>query len=222
MPRGLRINEPDLVYHVLNRGVKQLPIFHDDEDRSEFLDWLRDTKRKYPVEVHQFALMTNHYHFLLRPLEACLSSLMQCFTSRFAVWFNRKYRHSGHAFEGRFHSIPVQEDRYYTTVSRYIHLNPVRAGIVSRPEDYRWSNYADLLAGENNPHATGGLVLDYFGTDPIYQRLRYREFVESVLDKPEPLTHRMLLKMRSWGQLPIKIGSQSPAIEALLTINKSL
>jgi putative transposase len=146
MPRSPRINVPGMVYHVINRGVKQLAIFHDDEDRLEFLDWLKEMRHKYPVEIHQYSLMTNHYHLLMRPLES-LSRMMQFFSSRFAAWFNKKYRHSGHLFQGRFHSIPVEQDSYYTTVSRYIHLNAVRAGIVLRPEHYRWSNYGSLIEG---------------------------------------------------------------------------
>src|SRR5438132_10720895 len=109
MPRAPRIDVPGVVYHVINRGVKQLPLFHQDEDLHEFLDWLIETRRRYSVEIHHYSLMTNHYHLLLRPLESSLSRLMQYFSSRFAAWFNRKYSHSGHLFQGRFHSIPVEE-----------------------------------------------------------------------------------------------------------------
>ncbi len=200
MPRAPRINVPDLVYHVINRGVKQLAIFHDDEDRLEFIDWLKDTGRKYPVEFHQYSLMTNHYHLLIRPLED-LSKLMQFFSSRFATWFNKKYRHTGHLFQGRFHSIPVEQDSYYTTVSRYIHLNAVRAGIVQRPEDYRWCNYRNLVEGKVDPLADGSLILDYFGVDPLIRIEKYRQFVEEAINKPEPVTHQTLLRMRSWGKL---------------------
>jgi REP element-mobilizing transposase RayT len=186
---------------VINRGVKQLAIFQDDEDRLEFIDWLKGTTLKYPVEVHHYSLMTNHYHLLLRPLEN-LSKMMQYFSSHFAAWLNKKYRSSGHLFQGRFHSIPVEEDRYYTTVSRYIHLNAVRAGIVRRPEDYRWCNYGNLIYGIKDPLANGGFLLDYFGTNPDRGRQRYRQFVEDLLDKPEPVTTAILLRMRSWGKLP--------------------
>src|SRR5581483_11268074 len=82
MPRPTRIDVPGLIYHVINRGVKQLAIFHDDEDRLEFIDWLAQTQRRYPVEIQQYSLMTNHYHLLLKPLESSLSKLMQFFSSR--------------------------------------------------------------------------------------------------------------------------------------------
>jgi putative transposase len=200
MPQAPRINVPGLVYHVINRGVKQLPIFHDDEDRLEFLDWLKETGCKYPLEIHHYSLMTNHYHLLLRPLES-LSRMMQFFSSRFAVWINKKYRHSGHLFQSRFHSIPVEEDNYYKIVSAYIHLNAPRAGIVTRPEDYRWSNYRNVVEGRIDPVATGGVLLDYFGSDPDMQRLRYRKFVDERILKPEPINHQILLRMRSWGKI---------------------
>jgi putative transposase len=200
MPHPPRINVPGLVYHVTNRGVKQLAIFHDTEDRLEFLDWLKETRQKYPLDIHHYSLMTNHYHLLIRPLES-LSRMMQFFSSRFASWLNKKHRHSGHLFQSRFHSIPVNEDSYYTTVSAYIHLNAVRAGIVLRPEDYRWSNYSNLIEGRTDPVATGGLILDYFGTDPMMQRQKYRRFVDEAINKPEPVTHQVLLRMRSWGKL---------------------
>ena len=141
---------------------------------------------------------------------------MQYFGSRFASWINRKYKHSGHFFQGRFHSIPVEEDRYYVTVSQYIHLNAVRAGIVQRPEDYRWCNYGNLIEGIKDPIANGGLVLDYFGSDPTIQRARYRAFVEEAIEKHEPITHRVLLRMRSWGRLPTAAQPRSqPALSPL-------
>src|SRR6185295_8298274 len=121
--RPLRIDIPGLTYHVINRGVKRQSFFQDDEDRFEFLDWLKETRRHYDFQIQQYSLMTNHFHLLLRLGEASLSRLMQYFGSRLAKSFNRKYREAGHFFESRFHSIPVETDTYYKVVSRYIHLN---------------------------------------------------------------------------------------------------
>jgi hypothetical protein len=87
-------------------------------------------------------------------------------------------------------------------VSRYIHLNAPKAGIVERPEDYRWSNYADLVEGRKNLIATGGTILEYFGNEAEIQRLRYRQFVEDDLQKAEWVSHQTLLKMRTWGMIP--------------------
>ena len=202
MPRAPRINIPNLIYHVVNRGVQQGPLFHDDADRLEFIDWLRETRRRYPIDVHQYSLMTNHYHLLLQPLETTLSTTMQFFASRFAFFFNKKYRHTGHLFQGRFHSLPVQVDSYYTTVCRYIALNAVRAGIVKRPEDYPWCNYGRLIQGTPDPLASGGIILDFFGGNPALQRARFQKFVEEAIPRQEPITHKILLRMRSWGAPP--------------------
>src|SRR5258706_492677 len=118
MGRPPRIDIPGLVYHVFNRGVKLLPIFHDEDDRFEFIDWLQETRRRYAIEIEHYALMTNHFHLLLRLHEGSLSRALKFALSRYAREFNQKNRLKGHAFQGRFGSIPVQEDRYYMTVSR--------------------------------------------------------------------------------------------------------
>ena len=110
----------------------------------------------------------------------------------------------GHVFQSRFHSLPVQTDAYFTTVARYIHLNPVRAGIVERPEDYAWSNYGKLIRGEADPLVDSRFLLDYFGRDMGMQRETYRLYVQSALEKPEPITDRILQRMRFWGNPPIE------------------
>ena len=202
MPRSPRIDIPGLVYHVTNRGVKRLPLFHTPEDRLEFLDWMEEAKQKYAIEIEQYCLMTNHYHLLIRLHAGSLSLAMKYSMSRYARFFNRLNGHTGHLFQDRYHSLPVQEDRYYTAVTRYIHLNPVKAGMIARPEDYPWSNYSDLIDGRTNKTATGGMILDYFGGDPISQRMRYRKFVEDDIKREELVSTEVLLKMRSWGALP--------------------
>lgn len=203
MPRAPRIDVPGLVYHLTNRGVRRLPLFHDNEDRFEFSDWLRSARQKYSLEVEQHCLMTNHFHLLARLHEGSLARVMSYVLSSYARWFNRKYKHGGHLFQARYHSIPVQEERYYVAVTRYLHLNAVKAGIVMRPEDYPWSNYRTLIDGLQDPLSTGGEVLHYFGRDPAIQRLRYQSFVEEDIAKPELISHQQLLRMRMWGKVPL-------------------
>jgi putative transposase len=205
MPRGPRIDVPGLTYHVISRGVKKLPIFLDDEDRQRFLRFMSQTRHEFPFRLHAYCLMTNHYHLLLQTLECSLSKTMQYFKKLYAIWFNRKYGHVGHVFQDRFHSIPIEEDTYFTTVSRYIHLNPVRAGIVLRPEDYAWSNYKRLISGEADPLVDPGFLLGYFGPNVAQQREKYRLFVEDMIHKPEPITEKVLQRMRFWGQPPAQI-----------------
>jgi putative transposase len=181
MPRASQIDVPGLVYHITSRGNRQLPIFHDEEDRFRFLRFLRQAQDEFPCQLHAYCLMTNHYHLLLQTLEDSLSRTMQYLNSVFASWFNRKYRHSGHLYQGRFHSIPVETDAYFTTVARYIDLNPVRAGMVQLPEDYPWSDYTHLVSGKPQPLVDSRFLLEYFGRDVAIQRDRYRQFVEEKM-----------------------------------------
>ena len=211
MPRAPRIDIPGLIYHVTARGVKKLPIFHDDEDRQRFLRLLSQTRLEFPFRLHAYCLMTNHYHLLLQTLENSLSKTMQYFKTLFAHSFNRKYGQVGHVFQGRFHSIPVQEDAYFTTVARYIHLNPVRAGIVKRPEDFPWSNYGRLIRGQIDPLVEPEFLLEYFGPEAARRRENYQRFVEEAIKKPEPVTEDILYRMRFWGSPPKEFNlSQKP------------
>jgi hypothetical protein len=151
--------------------------------------------------------MTNHFHLLIQPINSSLSKMMQWFKRTYSAWLNLKYSRVGHSFQGRFHSIPVETDAYFTTVSRYIHLNPVRAGIVQRPEEYPWSNYQRLLRYERDPLVDTQFLLDYFGqggSDPV---VGYKRFVDDQIDKPEPITLPVLYRMRSWGAPPL-FGTQ--------------
>jgi putative transposase len=204
MPKHPRIDIPGLIYHVTSRGARQLALFHDDQDRQMFLRFLIQARDLFPFRIHAYCLMTNHFHLLLQTLDSSLSELMKRFKWTYSAWLNMKYSRVGHSFQGRFHSIPVEKDAYFTTVSRYIHLNPVKAGIVERPEEYPWSNYGHLIRGEIDPIVDPGFLLEYFG-DEIHQQVAgYKRFVEDRLDKPEPITLQALYRMRSWGMMPIK------------------
>ena len=202
MPRAPRIDIPGLVYHLTARGVKRLPIFGDDQDRQEFLRLLRWTRDQFPFTLHAYCLMTNHYHLLLQTGNVALADLMQSFKTAYAKHFNRRHHHVGHVFQGRYHSIPVQEDAYFTTVARYIHLNPVKAGIVTAPQDFPWSDYPRLIKGEGDPLVESQFLLGYFGRDIALQREKYRLFVEDGISKQEPVTEKALYRMRFWGAPP--------------------
>src|SRR5438105_1422161 len=105
MPRAPRIDIPGLTYHIISRGVKRLPLFHDTQDRQQFLRFLSITRKEFPFKLHAYSLMTNDYHLLLQTLECSISKTMCYFKSLFASYFNRKYGHVGHVFQGRFHSM---------------------------------------------------------------------------------------------------------------------
>lgn len=210
MPRAPRIDVLGLPYHITCRGVKKLPLFHTDEDRQQFLRFLSLTQKELPFDLHAYSLMTNHYHLLLQTVNYPLAKIMHHFQKSFAVWANRTHQQSGHVFEARFHSIPVQTDAYFTTVARYIHLNAVRAGLVTRPEDYPWSDYPDLLAGKPHALVKPGFLLDYFGRDISLQREKYKRFVDEAIERPEPITMARLRRMRYWGNPKVILRQINP------------
>jgi putative transposase len=204
MPRGPRIDFPGLISHVISRGVKQIAIFRDDEDRQRFLQILAIAKADSPFVLHNYSLMTNHFHLLMEMIKGSLSQTMQFIKFYYAQWFNFKYGLTGHLFQGRFHSIPVQEDNYLIAVSRYIDLNSVEARIVQRPEDYPWASYGRVVRGEADPLVDPRFILGYFGPDTARQREKYRAFVEEKINAAPLITEKALWRMRYWGD-PEKI-----------------
>jgi len=182
MARPLRIEYPGAHYHVMSRGNERRRIVRDDADREKRLDWLRRTVETYGWRLHAFVLMNNHDHLFVETPQANLSGGMQFFNGSYTSYFNRRHRRSGHLFQGRYKAQLVEEEGYYLEVSRYIHLNPVRAGCVERPEQYRWSSYG----GYHNPRRTFAWttyekVLGEFGPDPKKSRAAYRKFVSAAV-----------------------------------------
>lgn len=141
MARKLRVWWPGAGYHIMSRGNHRLEIFRDDEDRQVFLSMLTQVKEKHPFKLHAYCLMSNHVHFHLETIEADPGKIMKLLNMKYAIFFNKKYRFVGQLMQGRFRAEVVEDDRYFLALNRYIHLNPVEAGIVLRPEDYRWSSY---------------------------------------------------------------------------------
>jgi REP element-mobilizing transposase RayT len=151
MSRAWRIEYPGALYHVLSRGNERRGIFVDDDDRRMFLDTLGEMAERFESDIAAYVLMGNHYHLLLRTRRANLSKSMQWFGVTYTNRFNSLNSHSGHLFQGRFKSMIVQNDAYLLRLSYYIHRNPVRAGMVDRLSDYRWSSYANYAYGKKAP-----------------------------------------------------------------------
>jgi REP element-mobilizing transposase RayT len=143
MARQLRIECEGAFYHVTSRENQRGDIFFDDDDREIFLEILKRTKDRYGYLLHAYVLMGNHYHLLIETPKANLSQIMQNINTSYTVYVNRRYRRWGHLFQGRFKAIVVNKEDYLLRLSRYIHLNPVKSGMVTSPKDYRWTNYAN-------------------------------------------------------------------------------
>jgi len=151
MTRQWRIEYPGALYHVLSRGNEQRTIVIDDEDRRLFLSLVGKMCERFGMEVFAYVLMDNHYHLLLRTQQANLSRGMQWLGVTYTRQFNLKYKRSGHLFQGRFKCFLIENDAYLMQLSYYMHRNPVRAGIVKRLVDYRWSSYAAYAYGKDKP-----------------------------------------------------------------------
>ena len=157
MPRGARDSLGGYCYHVLNRGNARRTVFHNDGDYDAFVRLLREAGERVDVRLVAFCLLRNHFHLLLWPRrDGDLSAYMMWLTTAHVRRYHQHYHSSGHVWQGRFRSFPIQEDDHLLTVHRYIERNPVRAGLVKRAEAWRWSSAAP--AGEHFPVLTPGPV----------------------------------------------------------------
>ena len=140
--RGARLSLPGIPWHIIQRGNNRAVCFHAEEDYQFYLHYLKEFAGKFDCAVHAYVLMTNHVHLLLTPARADSAGLlMKHLGQRYVQYINRAYRRSGTLWEGRFRSCLTQSEEYVLACYRYIELNPVRAGMVLKPEDYRWSSY---------------------------------------------------------------------------------
>lgn len=183
MARPLRIEYPGAFYHVTSRGNEQKDVFKSQKDREKFLEYLASATKRYGAVIHAYCLMTNHYHLLLETPEGNLAQIMRHINGAYTTYFNVKRKRVGHLFQGRYKAILVEADEYATELSRYIHLNPVRAGMVVSPEEYNWSSYRSYIAQDKAADwLQMDFILGYFGGKASHANNKYRQFVEDLLD----------------------------------------
>lgn len=180
MPRAARLDIPDLLQHVIVRGVNRTDIFLDDADRLRFLQRFSKLLLETGTECLAWSLMTNHFHLLLRPRKTRLAPFMRRLLTGYAIYFNLRHQRSGHLFQNRYKSLVCEEDRYLLELIRYIHLNPLRAKMVDgldQLDSYRWCGHSVILGkGELDGQVTEE-VLRQFANGAEEGRRRYREFV---------------------------------------------
>ena len=198
MSRKPRLHQPGALYHVLARGNAKQPIFSEDADRLQYQLYVAEALREYGHRLHAYCWMGNHIHMLVQAGEGALSRMMQVIAQRYTQWFNHKYRRVGHLFQGRYKAILVDADEYLLELVRYIHLNPVRAGLVERPEQYPWSGHLTYLGKAANPWLTTEWVLSQFGEGGAAARERYRRFVDQ---QPEPMMAAQLSSASATGPI---------------------
>ena len=140
MPRKLRITEIGF-YHVINRGVAKRAIFLQPEDYDKFLNLLEQIKKDENITIHSYCLMTNHYHLLIETHKENISTAIQYLNSNYSIYFNRKYRRSGHLWQGRFHSYYLYDDTHFWIVAKYIERNPIVANMVKELSHYKYQSF---------------------------------------------------------------------------------
>lgn len=145
MPRQARRKSESGIYHVMLRGINQQQIFEDSEDCEKFLQILKDCKAVSEYKLFAYCLMGNHIHILIQEDTEPIEQVMKRISTRFVYWYNIKYQRIGHLFQDRFKSEPVEDDAYFITVIRYIHQNPLKAGLCKNIYDYKYSSYNDFF-----------------------------------------------------------------------------
>lgn len=204
MARLPRLFIPAQPQHVILRGNNKQPIFEDDDDRRMFLDRLREAARQHGLAIHAYCLMPNHLHLLATPANGrSLSVALQALGRYYVLYFNRRHGRSGTLWEGRYRATVIEAERYLLVCTRYIELNPVRAGLAERPESYAWSSCAHHV----------GLAVDALVTDhPLYWALgntpfeRQRAYQDSFA---QPLPEADIKAIRDATQKGWLLGSDA-------------
>ena len=145
MPRTAREKSQTGIYHIILRGANKQEIFFDDEDRTRFLFTLLRFKREYNITIYAWCLMDNHIHLLIKEGDEAICTTLKRIGISFVWYYNHKYDCNGHLFQDRFKSEKVENERYFLTVLRYIHQNPVKASLVTNPQDWKWSSYEGYI-----------------------------------------------------------------------------
>ena len=187
MARPLRIEYTSAVYHITSRGNARERIYLDDEDYGRFLDCLCAVVKRFNWILHAYCLMSNHYHLLIETPEGNLSRGMRQLNGIYTQQFNRRHNRVGHAFQGRYKAILVDKDNYLLELSRYIVLNPVRAGMVKGPREWQWSSYKETTGyGKGISCLTKDWILIQFGRKREESETRYKEFVREGIKAESP------------------------------------
>jgi len=201
MPRPPRLESPGITLHVVQRGNNRQPCFFRDRDYAYYLHRLGNLLAELNCELHAYVLMTNHVHLLLTPSEpGTVSRLMRALGSAYVRFINASLDRTGSLWEGRFKSCPVDGAGYALACIRYIELNPVRAGMVRQPGQYRWSSFHHTGLGRPDPLVTAHRAFEELAVDPGLRRARYLELVEAGIDAKTLEALRLhAMRQKAWG-----------------------
>ncbi|MBM7599568.1 REP element-mobilizing transposase RayT [Virgibacillus halotolerans] len=185
MARKPRTWFPGAIYHITARGNRRDTMFYDAQDYQYYLDLIKACKQDIPFDIHAYCLMPNHIHLLLETRDDPPGSIFKFIHTRYAIHFNKRYELTGHVFQDRYHSNIIDSENYFLRASSYIHLNPVEAKIVRKPEHYFWSSYAIYLdETTHNPIVETKKILSSF-QEP--SRQAYYTYVGEYRDSPSTI-----------------------------------
>ncbi len=207
MPRQSRIDAPGALHHVIVRGIARRKIFFDDTDRERFLDRLGSILHGSDTFCFAWALIPNHFHLLLRTGTVPLSRVMRRLLTGYAVSFNKRHRRWGHLFQNRYKSILCQEEPYLLELTRYIHLNPLRAGLVkslTELDRYEYAGHSAIMGRRKNDWEDTDFILRRFGRRPTDARRHYRSFVSKGIEqgrRPELTGGGLIRSVGGWTAL---------------------
>jgi len=187
MARKLRkqIDAPEAIYHIVCRGVNQRNIFRLSPDYRMFLKILKKAKEKYGFYLYSYSLLPNHIHFQIKVNDVSVSKIMHYINTCYAVYFNQKYKRTGHLFQDRFYASLIDTESYFWAVSAYIDLNALRAGLIKSPESYPWNSYQFYFKGNFKDSLIDEEQFLSLGGDGDIESLRqeYLEFVKEESKK---------------------------------------
>lgn len=184
MARPLRIEYPGALYHVISRGSEKKEIFKDNRDRVKYLELLEECCERFGIFLYCYVLMSNHYHLLLETPQGDLSKVMHWLNVCYVSYFNYRHKRSGPLLQGRYKAILVDKELYLLELTRYIHLNPYRAGMVKDPADYRWSTYrAYLGAAKRVKWVDFPSILSRFSNEEVTARRKYLDYVNQGIEE---------------------------------------
>jgi len=224
MPRKSRIDAPEALHHIIARGIERRAIFRDDQDRDSFLERLGKNLVESRTPCYAWALLRNHFHILLRTGATPISTVMRRVLTGYAVDFNQRHHRQGHLFQNRFKSILCQEDPYLLELVRYIHLNPLRAGIVKGIESlgrYPYCGHSRLLGKGESKWQDTGYILRLFAKTVLTARRRYLTFVsEGVAQgrRPDLIGGGLMRSAGGWSAVKVlrRMGAYQKGDERIL------
>lgn len=189
MARPLRLEFENALYHITSRGNERKDIFIDGADYDKFLSYFEQVVLRYKPIVYCYCVMKNHYHLLIETPQPNLSRLMRDLNGAYTIYFNRRRKRSGHLFQGRYKAILVDKESYLLELSRYIHLNPVRAKIAKTPEEHKYSSVNYYFSDKQAPFGLNAeFILSQFGNNKKDAREEYKKFVyRGISNRNDPL-----------------------------------